>query len=119
MQPREKEAYISNRLLDGRGHLVPEAEVVLHLSVSCLPFFLSGGSFSGHFASTVAYLGIQTSDPEGTSCLFLHPNKTMCFNYSLQINTSFTRFDTCQLKGLNRQTKDVQYNQLHKAHKSP
>lgn len=51
MQLREKDAKTSNRLLDVRGHLAPEAEVVyiylsISVSVSCLPFFSSGGCCS-------------------------------------------------------------------------
>lgn len=51
MQQREKEAEASNRLLDVRGHLVPEAEVVYiylspFLSLVSLSFSLEGGAHS-------------------------------------------------------------------------
>lgn len=51
MQPREKEEETSNRLLDVRGHLVPEAEVVYiylspSLSLVSLSFPLEGVAHS-------------------------------------------------------------------------
>ncbi len=63
MQLREKEAKTSNRLLDVRRHLALEAEVIyiypsILVSVSCLPFFFSGGccSFTSLPTSTLADL---------------------------------------------------------------
>ena len=60
MQQREKEAETSNRLLDVRGHLVPEAKVIYiylsPLSVSCLPFLSLWRVLLIHFLCTLACL---------------------------------------------------------------
>lgn len=68
---RKKEAEASNRLLDVRGHLVPEAEVVYiylspFLSLVSLSFSLEGGAHSLPLpTSTIGDLWIQTGDLPG------------------------------------------------------